>query len=232
MKKLFCVLALLVFCGITNAELIPNPESFEYTEIIYLWQPLGQWQSWGSGSGSGGWTGGNDWPVIIVGDGTDGTRCLETAVPGSLYSGYVLAFNNGNPIVPGEIYEYFFDYKPVGAATDAIVKLELYDSDNYPLNVIAWDPMPTTTPDVWQHFSYTFRAPKEAVSATVVVGATGPGSTLRYDMVGLLPADCPYELEGDEDGDCRVTLADFALLAANWLVDCIDDPADPACVTP
>jgi hypothetical protein len=55
---------------------------------------------------------------------------------------------------------------------------------------------------------------------------------MQYDMIGLLPADCPYEIVGDEDGDCRVTLNDFVLLAANWLIDCIDDPTDPACITP
>ncbi|MFZ9034218.1 MAG: hypothetical protein ACO21J_09745 [Anaerohalosphaeraceae bacterium] len=43
---------------------------------------------------------------------------------------------------------------------------------------------------------------------------------------------CTYQLAGDLDENCRVTLADFALLAANWLLDCIDDPANPACVTP
>lgn len=43
---------------------------------------------------------------------------------------------------------------------------------------------------------------------------------------------CTYQLEGDLDENCRVNLADFAKLAANWLLDCIDDPTDPACVTP
>jgi probable HAF family extracellular repeat protein len=43
---------------------------------------------------------------------------------------------------------------------------------------------------------------------------------------------CTYQLVGDLDESCRVDLGDVAKLAANWLLDCIDDPADPACVTP
>ena len=43
---------------------------------------------------------------------------------------------------------------------------------------------------------------------------------------------CTYLLEGDIDNDCRVNLIDVSLLAANWLLDCIDDPGDPACITP
>ena len=239
MNKFFCVLALLVFCSIAHAELIPNPDSFERDVILLsiLPQPVDGWESWGSGSGSGGWCGGQGGcggeVRIISGDGTDGTHCLEvTAGPADNYS-YLLAFNGANPIVPGEIYEYFFDYKPVGVATDAVVKLEFYDAGNNQLSITAWDPMPTANPDEWQHFSYTFRVPDDAEFATVVIGAVGSeGSTLRYDMVGLLPADCAYELEGDLNNDCRVNIADFVMLASNWLIDCIDDPANPACVTP
>jgi hypothetical protein len=47
-----------------------------------------------------------------------------------------------------------------------------------------------------------------------------------------LPKACPYEIAGDEDADCRVTLNDLALMLANWQLDCIGDPADPACVAP
>jgi hypothetical protein len=43
---------------------------------------------------------------------------------------------------------------------------------------------------------------------------------------------CDYVLTGDLDDNCRVDLQDVALLAANWLIDCIDDPTNPACVTP
>ena len=231
MKKLFCVLALLVFCSIAHAALVNNPESFEDEYFPFPGDPFYPgWESWcygGSGGGSG-----SNCGAFISGDATDGDNSLWTWVADGGW-GYALAFAHGNPIVPGEIYEYFFDYKLVGGGA-GVFKLEFYDdlARTTQVGIVAWDPFTITTPDVWQHFSYTFRAPDDAEFVTVVVGTTGVGSTMRYDMVGLLPADCPYELEGDLDNDCEVTLTDFVLLAANWLLDCIDDPADPACVTP
>ena len=41
---------------------------------------------------------------------------------------------------------------------------------------------------------------------------------------------CPYTLVGDVNGDCKVDLADLALMAEHWLVDCAASPAQPACV--
>ena len=41
---------------------------------------------------------------------------------------------------------------------------------------------------------------------------------------------CPYTLVGDLKDDCRVDLNDVAILVANWLVDCIQEPENPACV--
>ena len=225
------IVSVPVFCSLTHAALINNPESFEYGDTCFLLPcpPLEDWESWGSGSGSQGWSGWEDQAEIFCGDATDGDCSLMTSVGSSVYWGYTLAFNHGTPIVPGQIYEYFFDYKSVGGG-DAVFKLELYDPNDVQLDVIAWDPYPVPTPDVWHHFSYIFRAPDNAAFVSPVVGATGAGGIMLYDMLGILPADCPYELEGDEDGDCRVTLNDFALLAANWLIDCIDDPTDPACI--
>lgn len=42
--------------------------------------------------------------------------------------------------------------------------------------------------------------------------------------------DCHYELWGDIDGNCKVDFNDFAMLAANWLVDCELSPENPACI--
>jgi alpha-tubulin suppressor-like RCC1 family protein len=42
--------------------------------------------------------------------------------------------------------------------------------------------------------------------------------------------DCQYALKGDLNNDCRVDFADFAIMAAHWLIDCDLNPADPACV--
>jgi len=41
---------------------------------------------------------------------------------------------------------------------------------------------------------------------------------------------CRYILAGDLNDDCEVGFDDFALMCANWLIDCYIDPPDPACV--
>ncbi len=46
----------------------------------------------------------------------------------------------------------------------------------------------------------------------------------------FLLVPCLYRLAGDLNGDCKVDFADFAEMAANWLVDCAFDPTNPACV--
>ncbi len=37
---------------------------------------------------------------------------------------------------------------------------------------------------------------------------------------------------GDNNLDCRVDLRDFALMAGNWMVDCVLESSDPACLAP
>ena len=57
----------------------------------------------------------------------------------------------------------------------------------------------------------------------------GPGTT-EGNVWLFAVSDCyNIDLVGDLDENCKVNLADFAKLAANWLIDCINDPA---CVTP
>lgn len=41
---------------------------------------------------------------------------------------------------------------------------------------------------------------------------------------------CPYVLVGDLNNDCRLDFLDFAMMAANWLIDCDLAPQNPACV--
>jgi hypothetical protein len=41
---------------------------------------------------------------------------------------------------------------------------------------------------------------------------------------------CPFALTGDLNDDCRTDLEDVAILASRWLVDCWQNPEDPACV--
>ena len=51
----------------------------------------------------------------------------------------------------------------------------------------------------------------------------------RYDQGPWTDTDL-CQVVGDLDGDCRVGFSDFARMAANWLVDCVVNPEDPACV--
>jgi hypothetical protein len=68
-------------------------------------------------------------------------------------------------------------------------------------------------------------------SAAAIVGARGDDD----DDTGIdsgsayLFRFCPV---GDINLDCRVDFRDFALMAGNWLVDCILEPSDPACQLP
>ena len=57
----------------------------------------------------------------------------------------------------------------------------------------------------------------------VAIAANGNHSLAIADI-------CPYTLEGDLDYDCNVNLVDFAMMAANWLIDCELTPDNPACI--
>ena len=46
-----------------------------------------------------------------------------------------------------------------------------------------------------------------------------------------LEAVCAFTLAGDLNNDCKVDLYDYAILAANWLAECITPLADPDCIT-
>jgi probable HAF family extracellular repeat protein len=52
----------------------------------------------------------------------------------------------------------------------------------------------------------------------------------RHAFLLVPKPPCLYTLAGDLNDDCTVDLADFAVMAANWLVDCGAVPTDPACV--
>ena len=41
---------------------------------------------------------------------------------------------------------------------------------------------------------------------------------------------CHFQLAGDIDGDCKINIADFAIVAQGWLIDCDATPGDPACI--
>ena len=43
-------------------------------------------------------------------------------------------------------------------------------------------------------------------------------------------AGCQYRLPGDLDGNCRIDIRDFAIIASNWLMNCDENPPDYRCV--
>ncbi|ARN56339.1 hypothetical protein [Sedimentisphaera salicampi] len=59
------------------------------------------------------------------------------------------------------------------------------------------------------------------------------GATVGADIdaVGAIGSvrSCDYALEGDINMDCKVDLSDFAIMAKNWLINCEQNPSDPAC---
>ncbi len=54
-------------------------------------------------------------------------------------------------------------------------------------------------------------------------------ATGAYRSLGV-KAVCDFDLAGDVNRDCRVNFSDFAITAANWLIDCDQTPENPACV--
>jgi len=48
--------------------------------------------------------------------------------------------------------------------------------------------------------------------------------------LAIIEQPCLYLLAGDLNDDCNVDFYDFALMAANWLIDCDITPDNPACV--
>lgn len=69
-----------------------------------------------------------------------------------------------------------------------------------------------------------------------ITGTLSDGSALDntfkiYDTAEIIIGEhCNFVLAGDLDGNCKLDLADLAVMAANWLIDCNANPADPACV--
>ena len=226
MKKFFAAFITLFFISAAQAALTPNPESFE-DDVVFP----AEWEAWGSGSGTTTYT-----TDVYIGDGTDGNHCLEISVFDTLCWGYAAAWTNDMPVIAGEGYTFSADYKMVTSETSGGFKVEWY-TDLDRTNQVHVDYFDSVSPSLgaWTHFSADLVAPAGAQYATVSVVAHGwcnqPEIT-RFDMVSFAPTPCPYAIVGDVDNNCRVNLVDVSLMAANWLIDCIDDPANPACVTP
>jgi hypothetical protein len=61
------------------------------------------------------------------------------------------------------------------------------------------------------------------------ISSLGAGSYDIY-LIKLSSEVCQYALAGDMNNDCKVDFYDFAIMAANWLIDCNIEPNDPSCV--
>lgn len=55
-------------------------------------------------------------------------------------------------------------------------------------------------------------------------GPTAQIASLVYEQT------CQYWLLGDLDGNCKIDLRDFGVMASNWLMNCYENPSDHRCV--
>ena len=46
----------------------------------------------------------------------------------------------------------------------------------------------------------------------------------------VMAADCHFDLPGDINNDCKSDLADIAVVASTWLIDCDIDNSNPNCL--
>jgi hypothetical protein len=191
MKKFFTVAIVLCVATTSIAALVNNPEDFESYPIG---SPPPGWESWGSGSGAGGWGGPPPQP-LVVDDGT-GNQVLEILQdPALTYWGYNLAFSHGNlvselphngAVTPGNVrLEYDVMLNSLGTNV-GIAKIEFYDAASGQISVAAWDPLDLPGAEgEWKHVIVEAPLPAGTVTITPVIGLTGPGTEAFYDNVYL-----------------------------------------------
>ena len=187
MKKVWVLLAVLAMTGIASAAMLNNPETFEsYTSGTVFGDPgpIDGWEGWGSGSGDGGWGGGNTWNYTI---GSGDSAAVALYVPESInFWGYSLLFNHGTGIwdipfgpVPGAVI-LEFDVLSINGA--GVAKIEFYDAANNQLAVHAWDPVDLSA---LGHFSFSAPIPAGTTYVTPVIGVTGVGALGVFDNISL-----------------------------------------------
>ena len=70
-------------------------------------------------------------------------------------------------------------------------------------------------------------------TGTITLGqqndSTNAGNRNMYS-VAAIPNNCHFQLAGDINGDCKINIADLAIMAQGWLIDCDNTPDDPLCI--
>ena len=74
--------------------------------------------------------------------------------------------------------------------------------------------------------NYSFYDYDPQISGANVVWWGEDGS----DWEIFMAVPCLYSISGDLNDDCKVDFYDVATFASNWLIDCIEEPENPACV--
>lgn len=59
----------------------------------------------------------------------------------------------------------------------------------------------------------------------------GDGFGFDDMIIGRIEQVCLYKVLGDLNADCKVNLADLAIMAGNWLVDCTIEPVPSSCIS-
>ncbi len=77
-------------------------------------------------------------------------------------------------------------------------------------------------------FTFMFVTPNPSVLNTDQ-SLAGMANSIQIVAAASEPSPCMFVLAGDLNDDCTVDFYDFAIMAANWLIDCDTNPSDPAC---
>ena len=117
--------------------------------------------------------------------------------------------------------------------TDVLIQLDIIPGEQpgeqQTLRAWAWRPSvesrPTRPQLTWFDNLYT----EGTAGLWFNTDAAGAYGIFRFAQASesLFPDQCHYDLVGDVNNDCTVNLLDFAMLAANYLIDCNLDPSGP-----
>ncbi|MHC5000084.1 MAG: hypothetical protein ACYTE1_04580, partial [Planctomycetota bacterium] len=159
-----------------------NPESFETTGSI----PAG-WSTWGSGSGSGGWYGGNDvgYTSIESGDAYDGDRYLCVGIFNLPLSwGYMQAEASNNPVVQRRDYELSVAIRDAGGVGNVGLIMRWYGGYGQVLP-LGENRVNIFASSNWQLYTLSAVAPAGANYMSILLVSDGSGSVADYDLISL-----------------------------------------------